>query len=75
MSLITIKIPKHELISNLYKYLTILITFHIISSMAEITNFGLFGTIFNYDFIIFLITIALSFLAYYMIIEELINFI
>lgn len=65
---------KIGMINDIYKYLSIFIIAHILINMAGMKDYGIIGNLFNENFIIFLIIIAISVMFYYLVFLEVIEF-
>lgn len=80
MALFVIKSGLNEkqsnMIKEIFKYVMLLSIFHILANMMDIKKIGLFGDkLFDEKFLIFLLLIAITFMAYYLVILELIEII
>jgi len=64
-----------ELFSDLYKYSVILIVFQVLTHLSNTKNYGFTGNLLNDDFLGFLLLIGLSFMSYYLVATELIEFV
>ena len=64
-----------ELFSDLYKYLIILVVFQLLTYLSKTKNYGFIGNLLNDDFLGFLLLIGLSFMSYYLVGAELIEFV
>ena len=65
-----------NMVQDIFKYILLFILFHLLSSTSGIKDIGLFGDkIFNEHFITFLLLLAVTLMAYYLVILELIEII
>lgn len=65
---------KTTMVKDIYKYLTIFTIFHLLSYSIGIKDFGILGDkLFSPNFIIFLLMVAISIKAYYLISLELLE--
>ena len=65
-----------KMVQDIFKYISLFIIFHMLASLSSVKNIGIFsGKLFNEDFILFLLLLAVTFMAYYLVILELIEII
>ncbi len=65
-----------HMFQDIFKYIVLLSIFHTLTSMAGVKNFGFNNAkLFNDNFISFLLILGISFMAYYLVILELIEII
>lgn len=80
MALFTIDIGLEEkqikMVQDSFKYISLFIIFHILTTLSNFKNYGITGTkIFNENFLCFLLIVAITFMTYYLIILEIIEII
>ena len=74
MAIFTIELNSNPMIKDIYKYVFLITIFHILTYTMDIKNYGLQSDIlFNSDFIILLLIIAISVIAYYTIALEILE--
>ncbi len=67
---------QNKMIQDIFKYLSLFIVFHILVNLSDLKNIGLFDNgMFNENFIVFLLLLAITIMAYYLVILELIDII
>lgn len=65
---------KIEMINYIYKYFSIFIVMHILINMSGMKSYGFIGNLFNENFIMFMIILAISIMFYYLVFLEIIQF-
>ena len=67
---------KKKLLQEGFKYVMLFVIFHILVNITDMTDYGIFSTqLFNYNFIMFLILLVLTYAIYYLIVEEIVEII
>ena len=78
MAIFTIKTESNQLklFQDIFKFTSLFIIFHILVNISEINNLGLFSSnLLNYDFLMFIILLIVTFSIYYLILLEIIEII
>jgi hypothetical protein len=73
MTLLTIDTGLNQtpMIKDIFKFTTILIILHSLYNLSDMSDIGLLSkTLFNENFIVFLLLSAISFMAYYLVVLE-----
>lgn len=81
MAIFTIDLSQYEsflftdmnMIKDIYKYLTILIFVHILTNFTKLKNYGFSGELFNENFCVFLLIVAIAIMAYFLVVKEILD--